>query len=291
MNLNEFSPFIRHASADSTITPYRKIGERVIFDYELLYVKVGKIILTYEGEKHELLPGSIVLLRPNIPHTLEFIGNTPVVQPHIHFDTIYDSVSESVYISYHKPGKIPQNEQQYIRRDNIPCFPSAILKISDSKVFSDMFFKIIDIFQNQEPWYEFHYKGLMCQLLEMLICDNAKEIAFEQDTHFVNRELASIKAYIDTYFKKDITLESLEQQFHYDKFYISKIFKKHYGISIMKYYDNLRIEAAKKYLTEGKSVSEVTKLLNAGSIYNFSRFFKKKVGYPPSEHKLRVEQQ
>ena len=52
----------------------------------------------------------------------------------------------------------------------------------------------------------------------------------------------------------------------------------------MKYYDNLRVEAAKRYLKKGLSVSKITEILNAGSIYSFSRFFKNKTGYSPTEY-------
>ena len=230
-------------------------------------------------------PGTYILLRPGVPHTIEFKGREFISQPHIHFDTVFDELSEKVYISFHRSlNDVPKNERGYLRRDNIPEFPSPILKISDKTEFERLFFSVIETFQKKESWYILECKIKMLKLLKMIISDNAENISFTKADFVSGKDIPSIKNYLDSNYKNIITLETLEKQFHYDRFYILKMFKKQYGISIMKYYDNLRVEAAKRYLKKGLSVSQITEKLNAGSIYSFSRFFKNKTGYSPTEY-------
>jgi len=285
MTQNEFSPYIRLATP-SLIKHQMIIGERIIFDYELLYVEDGQVNAKIDGKNYACTPGNVILLRPGIPHKLEFIGKEFVSQPHIHFDTVYDNLSEKIYVSFHRSiDEVPTNEKCFLRKDNIPDFPSPIIKVSDKKFFDKLFFSIIECFQQKGDWYALDCKIKMLELLKMLISDNANASDYETKLTINRNDISSIKNYIDSNYKNIITLETLEKQFHYDRFYISKMFKNNYGISIMKYYDNLRINAAKMYLKNGLSVSQITEELNAGSIYSFSRFFKNKTGLSPSEFK------
>ena len=78
-----------------------------------------------------------------------------------------------------------------------------------------------------------------------------------------------------------ITLDTIEKQFNYSKFYLTKRFVKEYGCSPIKYHQKLRLEHAKQLL-ETMSVSQVCECMHFGSVYAFSRAFKNHFQYPPS---------
>lgn len=59
---------------------------------------------------------------------------------------------------------------------------------------------------------------------------------------------------------------------------LKRTFKKHTGKSIKRYYNDLRIQYAKKLLLEGKNASQVTENLQFSSISYFSQFFKNNTG-------------
>ncbi|MBO4693322.1 MAG: AraC family transcriptional regulator [Clostridia bacterium] len=59
---------------------------------------------------------------------------------------------------------------------------------------------------------------------------------------------------------------------------LKRAFKKHTGKSIKKYYNDLRIQYAKKMLLEGKNATQVTENLQFSSISYFSQFFKSNTG-------------
>ena len=64
------------------------------------------------------------------------------------------------------------------------------------------------------------------------------------------------------------------------------MFKRKYGIAIITYTQNLKLEAAKEYLKRELSITEISDKLNFSSIYSFSRFFKNKTGIAPLEYKM-----
>ena len=99
MNLNEISPYVRRAM-HSQISPGFRIGERVIFDYEIIHIAYGKMCVTVAGKDYICDKGSLILLRPGIPHTLSCVDGYAVSQPHIHFDVTYDEFSQKVYITF-----------------------------------------------------------------------------------------------------------------------------------------------------------------------------------------------
>jgi AraC-like DNA-binding protein len=93
-----------------------------------------------------------------------------------------------------------------------------------------------------------------------------------------------VKEYIDHNYLNSITLNTLENQFYYNKYYISKQFTKTFNLPIIKYYNNLRLDAAKDAILKGISVTETANLLNFNSIFIFSRFFKNSTGMSPTEY-------
>ena len=74
----------------------------------------------------------------------------------------------------------------------------------------------------------------------------------------------------------------LEKQYSYSKYYLERQFKKAYGISLIAYRNEKRMQHARKLL-ELESVSDVAEELGFRSIYSFSRAFKKQFGICPSE--------
>lgn len=96
-----------------------------------------------------------------------------------------------------------------------------------------------------------------------------------------------VKQYLDEHYMEKISLDTLSGQFYLNKEYLSKIFKQEYAVSIFDYVDFLRIEKAKKLLTETeKSVGEITEELGFYDESHFNRKFKKMTGTTPREYKV-----
>ena len=56
------NPYVRKAFYDR-LMPHQVIGERIIYDYELLYIKSGRCVVTIEDQQYETQPGDLYFFR------------------------------------------------------------------------------------------------------------------------------------------------------------------------------------------------------------------------------------
>lgn len=97
---------------------------------------------------------------------------------------------------------------------------------------------------------------------------------------------ASIKLYIEGNFPRDISLQSTCRAFSISQTYLSRLFRKHEGISFNDYLTGVRIEAAKRLMADSPDMplKDVAALVGYQDQFYFSRVFKAAVGRPPSEY-------
>lgn len=92
--------------------------------------------------------------------------------------------------------------------------------------------------------------------------------------------------YIKNNYSREISLESLGEEFMMNGVYLGQIFRKETGTTFLKYLTALRIEEAKRLLSQGdKNVSEVSELVGYRTSQYFSQIFIKNVGIKPQEYK------
>lgn len=95
-----------------------------------------------------------------------------------------------------------------------------------------------------------------------------------------------IMNYIDTHFFEIKSLNEISNYFNYNYSYLTNLFKKNTGMTIIDYYNNKRFEIARLLINEGKlNLSEISLKLNYSSLYTFSRAYKQKYGVAPTKHK------
>ena len=92
--------------------------------------------------------------------------------------------------------------------------------------------------------------------------------------------------YIKKNYGREISLESLGEEFQMNGVYLGQIFRKETGTTFLKYLTALRIEEAKRLLSQGdKNISEVSEMVGYKTSQYFSQIFIKNVGMKPQEYK------
>jgi len=284
MNKNQISPYIRVAMYSTLTAPY-KINYRVIFDYEIILVTNGKCKMTIDNVEYLCKKNDVIFLRPGIRHKFECVDNVDFVQPHIHFDMIYDNLSEKRFVSFKPKEAMSDDELALIQEDELKdiCIPS-VFTLSDIDNFKKIFFEIIDIFKGKEYNYELLYKSKMMKLLNCILIQFEHNMAIKP--HTVYDPVIAAKNYIDNNFVSIINLDSLSKQFYINKYTLLRKFKSMYGINIISYYRDKRIEYIKNVLeTTNISISDLSEKLNFSDIYSLSRFFKTCVGCSPTVYR------
>ena len=94
----------------------------------------------------------------------------------------------------------------------------------------------------------------------------------------------------ERYTKELISIETLSNMCDITPEYFRRIFKSFYGISPVKYINNLKITRAKELLkSKMYSVTEALQLSGFAEMSHFSREFKKSTGISPSEYKKSAQ--
>lgn len=288
MDINYLSPYIRVAM-DSRIEPPWHLQERVIFDYELLYVKEGRILVTVEDREYFGNPGDIFLFKPKQRHSIRVLGENCFRQPHIHFDLFYQQDSPEVKVSFKPLESMTDHEMRWFREDvtKNPAMqlPNKIC-LRNTRYFEDMLFDIINEFTMKMPFYEINIKGLFTKLWTYLMRENY----MENNPAVLGNidELIRIKDYLASNIDREITLDMLTKEFKISKFHLVRLFKKAFGITPMHYNRLVRINKAKEMIQfTSKSFTEISEMLGFNSVNAFSRNFRNVEGVPPSFYRRK----
>ena len=275
MNLSYINPHIRLAK-QSVLPLGFTIRRRAIYDYELIYLERGEFTLTYDGVSHLCKQGALILIRPGVAHSFQ-ITHGDISQPHIHFDLTYRPESPMIPVSFKNVDQMTEAEKSRIHQDLLPPSPSApFLQIKDADGFLRIFYRIVS-----KETDEMTKKGLLIQLLSILIRDNFPEALTEQGGIPVAEQ---IKDYIDAGNGLGMCLDDFEKSFFHSKFYLAKKFKEAFGMGLIEYRNKKRMELADRLL-EKHPVSHVAQRLCYESIYSFSRAYKKHYGIAPSQRR------
>lgn len=109
-----------------------------------------------------------------------------------------------------------------------------------------------------------------------------------QHTGTKKQNLLDLKNYLDKNYSQKITLDDLSGRFLINKFYLTRIFKAQFGVSVNNYLLQKRITHAKQLLRfTDQTVEEIGAECGMGDLYYFSRMFKKVEGISPSEYRKK----
>lgn len=217
---------------------------------ELFYVKSGRGTFIIENQSFPIAKNDLIIINPNTEHTEVSLDTYPLG---------YIALGvEDLIFSF---------------RDKKNYF---LFNCKNSRLDLTYYFLTIqnEIEQNL-PGCE-----LICQdLLEILTLylirhtDSAFEIAPTKNT---NRECSRVKRYIDSNYQDDITLDSLAEMVHLNKYYFIHAFKKYYGQSPMSYLIQKRIQVSRELLeSTDYSISDIARLCGFSSPSYFSQCFRK----------------
>lgn len=277
MNIHEINPYIRRALHSVLKAPFT-INDRIILDYELLYVANGICDITCEGALHRYKKGDIFLIPPNVNHRFDSVTHTDFVQPHIHFDLKYDRFSTRRFINFKTVEDMSEAERQMIGENIFSNKAIQILQPKDKPLFLRLFYETIDLY-NSGTASTLAWKGTLCQLLSMVLPDSTE--TSEKTPPIVEQ----VKDYLDLNFTNVITLENLSAYFYINKYTLIRKFQAAYGMGVIAYVHHLKLERAKELLhTSTLTVSEISDQLGFDSIYTFSRFFKRHTGVSPKTY-------
>lgn len=259
--------------------------QRVIFDYELLYIKEGTAQITVEGENYRGQVGDVFIFRPRQRHSIFVSASHSFVQPHVHFDLLYRENREYIPISFQDLDEISIDEYPYFHKDILdsfyPSFPT-VFHLHSPHAFELKLFDLIHEFENPSIHASIRLPSLFLTLWEQVL----NEITYSFDDSNMPKEDSAqkVKFYIEQHTHTSLTMDTLSKLTHFSKSYVNRLFREAYHIPPLRYHTYLRMQKAKSLIRNTTmTVSEISELLGFSTVQYFSFAFKKSEGITPSE--------
>ena len=217
---------------------------------ELCYIKKGTGNYLIEDQNFPIKEDDFIIINSNTSHTERSVGEIPL-------EYIILGV-EGLNFSF---GGEHEHLIFNCRRDH-----------EEFAYFMD---SLLEEMENKRPHYE-----LVCQdLLNMLIVKLIRRTNFSFE--FVpsvksSRECIKLKQYMEANYNQNITLDTLAQVSHLNKYYMVHAFTRQFGCSPMNYLMEVRIKASKELLASTDySITEVAQSSGFSSQSYFAQCFLK----------------
>jgi len=111
-------------------------------------------------------------------------------------------------------------------------------------------------------------------------------MSVEKPQELLSRVIEDIVQLIDREYNSEITLESIARQVYLSPGYLSRLFKKYKGKSIIKHITSIRLEkAGELLLTTNKKITDIGKEVGYPNFAYFSSLFKNSYGKTPSQYR------
>ncbi|MFC3800276.1 response regulator [Cohnella sp. GCM10012308] len=127
--------------------------------------------------------------------------------------------------------------------------------------------------------------GQLLERMERIVSEAVDRIVQERSAFTDHAEINKVIGYIHTNYQKNITLRSMASFASLDESYLSSLFKRKTGFSLIQFVQQVRVDRAKELLAEGKSVSQAAELVGFVNDSYFIKIFRRFETQSPAEFK------
>ncbi len=258
-------------------------GEKHDF-WEMVYIDAGIAGITAEDKEYTLRQGEVIFHKPNEYHNISTVNG----------------FANSVIIAFDSNSKLMKFFKNKILTLNTyeKGLLSAIIEegmLAYGETISEVYCPTLPENISETIGSDQIIRNNLELLLLSLIKNNAdgKERKVDSESvRYVHRDnlVDGIKAYIKDNLYSDIKLDDIERVFYFSKTYLKNVFRKKTGVGIIKYQTLLKIDEAKKLISQGSfSFTEIAYKLGFSSLHYFSRLFKSHTRMTPTEYARRIK--
>ena len=238
---------------------------------EIIYVYKGKNVILVDGKRIELTEGKMTIYPPGAFH----IGEAPSISS-VYVIT-FDTHSEALAPLYGRAIELSASQ-----RETFTAIISSGLELFE-RIPKNMELRGM---KKRDGASEYKLQKLKKNLELFLI----ELLSFTEAPNDAQKELFdSVCLYLKTNLCRSLTLDEVAHRFHLGKSTLTALFRSQCGTGMIAYFNQMKIEEAKRMIREGKlNFTEISDKLGFSSIHYFSRLFKNVSGMTPSEFSRRI---
>lgn len=235
--------------------------------YLFFIVRKGRGELVFDGTRYALEAGDCVFIdcRRSYSHSTDPENLWELAW--IHFQ---GSIMQGIY-------------EKYIERGGQPVF-----RITDVGRINEIWQQIFEVAGSADYIRDMKINEGLNSLLTILMNYSWNREAQENAKQSGKRNLTDVRRFLDEHFAEHITLDKLAEDFYINKFYLTRVFREQYGVTINNYLLQLRITKAKQLLRfTDEKIEEIGFDCGLGAATYFSRAFKQVEGISPREYRMK----
>lgn len=229
---------------------------------EVFFVTSGEGYFCAGGMEVPIEKDMLVLINPNTPHAERPTGTEKLTYMIMGIDNLYFQFSDAAEPCFHT----------YDLKDHRQTVTHVLeLMLEEAKGRHQTSHKICHL-----------YLSVFFIKIQRLVGDR---LSLYTASHFPP-DCVAIKDYIKLNFAEDISLDTLAAFSGFNKYYLTRMFSKTYGIAPINYLLERRILHSEELLKSTKlSISQISRLVGFSSANYFSQSFKKYTGMTPLSYR------
>jgi len=240
---------------------------RVLQEYQLNYITEGSGIFETSEGQFQVVPGSMLILRPGMWHRYKPDQNTGWNEHYIGFNGDFcTNLFQEGFFQVSKP----------------------VLFVGFQEGLLKLFFEIIQQVKDEKTGHQqVSSANTILMLSNILSVVRNQEFAGKS----IERKIRKACLYFRENLNTSVNIEKLSADMNVGYSYFRQMFRKYTGISPSQYHLSLRIQKARDLLVSTDlSFKEIANDLGFESYFYFSRIFKDKMGKSPMEFRKNHRQ-
>ena len=242
--------------------------------YEFVYVEKGEITCKTQSEKIVLGEHDFFLIPPDFLHSYEVSAGKNATVLVVCFK------SKSNIIPIISGVKHPRGEVRELIEKILTEARATFVFPFDKKLTLNAQPRL-----GSQQLIENYIEEVLIKLVQSVTYNNQNIQVATNATDVKNSITKEIVKLLEGNVYEKITLSQICRQTFYSKTYLNAIFKELKGVTIMQYYQDLKINEAKKLLDKKESITSISEKLCFESPQYFAKAFKARVGKTPTEYR------
>ena len=252
-------------------------------EMEIVLIENGEMEETIDTEVYTVKTGDIIIVCPRALHSFRQLDESRVKFRTLMFDIGFLTANNSDACSI-----------RYLNPFLEGCYLSPVVISPDMPHYEELkvvLENLIHSFDKKEKFFELQLRSYLYTLFFILFSFFFEREVYESGLKEATvRNIRIIIEYIQTNYRKQMTVEELAERIDLSKHYFMRFFKKYMGMTCIEYINDYRLNLAAKQLSTTNL--QVTEIANSVGIFNlsyFNRIFKKKYHMTPKEYRANID--
>lgn len=232
-------------------------------EIEIICLYEGEVVAFADTKRCTMRAGDLFISFPDQIHSYE------IVKPERHIGFLV------------KPTFIPEIGERFTAELPIsPIIPGCFARPDVRFLCEELHRGVME--EGSSPYVTAQRKGYLLALCAILL----ENLKLTRPVTGDSAALRAIVAYCSKNHGEDISLSTLEENLHLNKYYISHLFSQKLKLKFNDYVNSLRVTDACKYLLNSHhSVTDIGSMVGFNTSRTFNRAFMKQLGVSPKEYR------